>query len=90
MADNIKKIEFKPLSPDNSNSSNKISFDVNKFVVNVYFNNNKQREFVGEILKGEECKIILPSFTYYNESKRVDEIVNKEQVMKKNFFEKND
>ena len=68
----------------------KISFDVNKFGVNVYFNNNKQREFFGEILKGEECKIILPSFTYYNENKRIYEIVNKEQVMKHDFFEKND
>ena len=68
----------------------KISFDVNKFGVKVYFNKNKHEEFFGKILKGEECKIILPSFTYYNESKRVDEIVNKEQVMKEIFFDKND
>ena len=68
----------------------KISYDVNKFGVKVYFNENKQKEFFGKILKGEECLIILPSFTYYNESKRVDEIVNKEQVMKEIFFDKND
>ena len=66
----------------------KISFDINKFGIKVYFNENKHEEFYGTISRNEKCNVILPSFTYFNEGKRSEEIVNKEKVMKKNFFEK--
>ena len=65
----------------------KISFDINKFGIKVYFNENKHEEFYGKISRNEKCNVIIPSFTYFNEGKRSVEIVNKEKVMKKNFFE---
>ena len=44
--------------------------------------------FFGKIINYEVCKIILPSFRFYNEIKKSDEKINKEKTMKQNFFEK--
>jgi hypothetical protein len=67
----------------------KISFDLNKIGVIVYFNEIKYEQFFGDIKRGEKCRIILPSFTFYNEGKRIEEFINKEKVMKQEFFSEN-
>ena len=65
----------------------KIYFDVNRFGNKVSFNKNKYEEFFGNISEKEYCKVILPSFIYYNEVKKKEEKINKEKVMKPDFFE---
>ena len=65
----------------------KIYFDVNRFGNKVSFNKNKYDEFFGNIYEKEYCKVILPSFIYYNEVKKKEEKINKEKVMKPDFFE---
>ena len=67
----------------------KISFDLNKIGVIVYFNEIKYEQFFGDIKRGEKCRIILPSFTFYNEGKRIEEFINKEKVMKQEIFSEN-
>ena len=66
----------------------KIKFDINRLGIKVKFNENKHESFYGVISNNEKCNIILPSFYYYNELKKTDEKINKEKVMKENFFEK--
>ena len=66
----------------------KIKFDINRLGIKVKFNENKYESFFGDISINEKCHIILPSFYYYNEIKKADEKINKEKVMKQNFFEK--
>ena len=66
----------------------KINFDIDNLGIKVKFNENKHESFYGVISNNEKCNIILPSFYYYNEIKKIDERINKEKVMKKNFFEK--
>ena len=65
----------------------KIYFDVNRIGNKVSFNKNKYDEFFGNISEKEYCKVILPSFIYYNEVKKKEEKINKEKVMKPDFFE---
>ena len=65
----------------------KIYFDVNRFGNKVSFNKNKYEEFFGNISEKEYCEVILPSFIYYNEVKKKEEKINKEKVMKPDFFE---
>ena len=48
----------------------KINFDINKLGIKVNFNENKHEDFFGDISNNEKCNIILPSFYYYNESKK--------------------
>jgi hypothetical protein len=66
----------------------KIKFDINRLGIKVKFNENKYESFFGDISINEKSHIILPSFYYYNEIKKSDEKINKEKVMKQNFFEK--
>jgi predicted DNA-binding protein (UPF0278 family) len=66
----------------------KIYFDINRFGNQVHFNKSKYDEFFGEISDKDYCNVILPSFIYYNEIKKMEEKINKEKVMKPDFFEK--
>ena len=66
----------------------KISIDFHKIGLKVFHNESRYEVFFGKIINYEVCKIILPSFRFYNEIKKSDEKINKEKTMKQNFFEK--